>query len=437
MESKINTVNLANYFTSKRQVASIEAQLQDIVQWLSQKNWHKDIKWIKRRGKRNTTPKVQWGRIGLNFAEWNPGLFAGFIIDGSDHKVKPLDPKKGPDMCIIIDINPKIYTDYHTKKHYQDFKEKLKDIASKGDWIFYDHLADKPKNRWHPLYLRVSLCAVIAGTASFEEQCEKIYDMFSNAVGEITASAAYHDLKNELKGISPTVEIFDDDYDDDIKAAIVKICLLKRFKEIVSDDDMHNINSLLAADSEKNELEDGFKLFLYLLKYLKNEENECIENLKAPFELCIKLLENDSCPMQIIDDLLQDDECKAVINAVTIAEAIDAFAFMNKEQVFGSKGKSDDQIDCIDPSWRPILEIAPQIMNEFRTGGKFKSRIRKKLKSMKNAIGFYANDDEAGVRISSTARAVFKKDSLHIRSLSSDKSLEISLHELDNVKYCE
>ena len=39
----------------------------------------------------------KWGRTGIEFFKtWRPGIFAGVILDPSDHGLKPLDPALGP-----------------------------------------------------------------------------------------------------------------------------------------------------------------------------------------------------------------------------------------------------------------------------------------------------------------------------------------------------
>lgn len=128
------------------------------------------------------SPKVQDGRIGLDLVHsWVPGVFLGVLLDGTDHKVSPSDPDKGPDMCLILSLEnaPERQRErnaFLTSPGYLAARERLaKDTSHAYD--IHDHLLEHPDpNPWHILHVRKPLLDVMAMATSLEQQRERFYE---------------------------------------------------------------------------------------------------------------------------------------------------------------------------------------------------------------------------------------------------------------------
>jgi hypothetical protein len=109
-----------------------------------------------------------WGRfgVGLGSPSWLPGVFAGWLLDGTDHRLDLLEPERGPDLAIILDIqrrpvpNARMLGDeIAATDEYGKLCSRLQQFA--GGFRFEDHLSQSTvPNRWHPLNLRVPLASI-------------------------------------------------------------------------------------------------------------------------------------------------------------------------------------------------------------------------------------------------------------------------------------
>lgn len=169
-------------------VLNLENQLNDIFKRLEPIDYKSLCPGIEKIGKTfsPTFNRKKWGRVGIDmFKEWDMGLFVGVILDHKDHKLKPLNPEKGPDFVVLLE------SDY--SKHEKDEKKKqiLSEIYNKntgspeycrlcsklscdsGRFDFITGISDSP---WRIAVLRISLYDVLYGNYSKDEQIQAIQD---------------------------------------------------------------------------------------------------------------------------------------------------------------------------------------------------------------------------------------------------------------------
>jgi len=97
-------------------------------------------------------------------------LFAGVILDGTDHALKPLDETKGPDFVVLLDIQKnvqKIYEEALDSYWLKDIREQLVNVS---DW----DVIQKPQNKYRLLIIRKPLFDILDGNDSIESQTESI-----------------------------------------------------------------------------------------------------------------------------------------------------------------------------------------------------------------------------------------------------------------------
>ncbi len=120
---------------------------------------------------------IRWGRLGIDFhAKW-PGVFAGVILNPSDHGLYPIDMENGPDFCIFVD------SDYSKKDEEKRSQyEKIithpyilerKRVLSEDSGV-YEFLPGLDKSPWRILVLRRPLIEVLKGAYSKNEQYNAI-----------------------------------------------------------------------------------------------------------------------------------------------------------------------------------------------------------------------------------------------------------------------
>lgn len=132
----------------------------------------KDIEFKKREGTE--------GRIGIRFNPWSPGVYAGVLVDGSDHEVKMTDRDLGPDLIVVLDVGSdgvpgKSRREFLQSDLYSSLATRLKEKEEGRAWKVTDtHGRSKKGNPWHPLVLQRPLAKVIRGANSLEEQLESV-----------------------------------------------------------------------------------------------------------------------------------------------------------------------------------------------------------------------------------------------------------------------
>ena len=165
----------------------LEGPLKNLLKLAYEKNksWLSFIESVEGTEKRfDEVKEDRWGRYGIQLISldslgWNPGIFVGVLLDGSDHYTKPLNKHRGPDFCLIFSMAEKFHGEYPSCPHYLALVDAVeKRVAKLGDgWCFYDQLNDPSKtsrNKWHPLHIRKPLLDVLAGTKTADDQVEKI-----------------------------------------------------------------------------------------------------------------------------------------------------------------------------------------------------------------------------------------------------------------------
>lgn len=102
----------------------------------------------------------RWGRIGLMF-NWDPGLFMGFLMDGSDHQLDLLKPELGPDVMMCLDAGDQYRPQFADSKLFRNKIDELREVGS----VRSDVRVEGPyelKNRYRQLVIRVPLATVVA-----------------------------------------------------------------------------------------------------------------------------------------------------------------------------------------------------------------------------------------------------------------------------------
>ena len=127
---------------------------------------------------RQRKPRVE-GRCGLyllgdgNSGSWNPGLFVGVMLDGSDHGPPSVDNEQGfgPEACVVVDVHRNHHGRYRNSDGYERLVETLArlwpDDAEPDHWRC--HLGTNP---WHPVLVRKPLTAVFGPAATGDDQVQ-------------------------------------------------------------------------------------------------------------------------------------------------------------------------------------------------------------------------------------------------------------------------
>lgn len=162
---------ILSYLPAQSLVPTLKALMQRAItkDWLQKGSWSE--------GELNEVRDDRCGRLGISLfglsnSDWYPGVFVGFMLDGSDHRAKPLDNSKGPDFTVIISFGSQLHDSYRNFPEYKALIKRLSNAFSK-DLNFYHHLEDDgvdSKNLWHPIHIRCSMLDVFRGTKTSEEQ---------------------------------------------------------------------------------------------------------------------------------------------------------------------------------------------------------------------------------------------------------------------------
>lgn len=132
----------------------------------------------------------RWGRKGIEFfSTWEPGIFAGVIMDGQDHKLEPLDKENGPDFVVILEYdfnkNDKQLmakrNQYIGSSNFLELKRRI-EADPKG----FDYIDGLEKSPWRVIVLRKPLMEIFAGTESTEEQVNALRDSIFEGIELLT-----------------------------------------------------------------------------------------------------------------------------------------------------------------------------------------------------------------------------------------------------------
>lgn len=137
------------------------------------------------------------GRLGVDLLPgWRPGIFLGVILDGTDHRVKPSEPLKGPDFSLVLSYTrdegapPRdLYLD---SPEFKDLQRRLASDARGWDY------ADTREHPWHPIHLRRPLLDVFRGTLDFDGQVEQFIACGREAIEVLLAGGELEALRARL-----------------------------------------------------------------------------------------------------------------------------------------------------------------------------------------------------------------------------------------------
>lgn len=205
----LNPLAIAYY----NDVKNIDKQLYEMVCRCQHSAWplcqsiNRDV--LYRHPPRNKTARGRcdaYGRIGLEFSYtdpdseesgWTPGVFCGFVIDGSDHEVLDL-LIDGPIAVCIVSVNPKLQPQLKSNGCYDLLVSELMEALPK-DW----HLSDRTKvgkkfNPWHPLIIYRSLASFLGDASTLDQQTATYLEQMSEMQNLLASSKAFADFCIEM-----------------------------------------------------------------------------------------------------------------------------------------------------------------------------------------------------------------------------------------------
>ena len=156
-----------------------------IVEQLSTCNWRSVPDYFTKNEKPRVRHRVgqhpyknqNWGRTGIEFGDWYPGIFMGFLLEPSKHHMDPL-PENTGELIFMIEV----HDDY--KKYFGMIKDCLIKKGLNG-YVknFRDELPetkiygprDNPEDPWRQLVIRERLANMIQGKETVQEQVDVIY----------------------------------------------------------------------------------------------------------------------------------------------------------------------------------------------------------------------------------------------------------------------
>jgi hypothetical protein len=186
-----------------QEAIELRSQLESLVGRVSQYPWSMNTGYSSEVKNKEGVVGIQFGRInsiGSDKTAWKPGVFIGFVLDGSDHKIRKRQID-GLNMCLNISISKKFHDQYATWPEYKQFvKELAVEVSeSKKNWILYNHCEEtNPFNAWHPLYLEYPMLDLFKGTSESKEQEERFIGMAEEALKMLASCPAFTSLEKKL-----------------------------------------------------------------------------------------------------------------------------------------------------------------------------------------------------------------------------------------------
>ncbi len=160
----------------------LEYKLNGIFSQLECYDWEMECMDIRSFSKAGYNPKFtkrRWGRVGIDFFDsWNPGLFAGVLMDTADHKLQPANVKKGPDFVIFMESDygkseekSAVYRSVIESEKYKKLVQKLS--TDSGSFEFFPGIKESP---WRVTVLRKPLYDILYNKYTREEQYQAMKD---------------------------------------------------------------------------------------------------------------------------------------------------------------------------------------------------------------------------------------------------------------------
>ncbi len=186
-----------------QEAIELRSQLESLIGRVSQYPWPMNTGYSSEVKNKEGVIGIQFGRIsstGSGKAAWKPGVFIGFVLDGSDHKIRKRQIG-GLNMCLNMSISEKFHDQYATWPEYKQLVEELavEVSESKQDWTLYNHREEtSPFNAWHPLYLEYPVLDLFKGTSESKEQEERFISMAEEALKMLASCPAFARLEKKL-----------------------------------------------------------------------------------------------------------------------------------------------------------------------------------------------------------------------------------------------
>jgi len=179
----VNMDNILGYFPGME----LESKLDVLFERVLEVDWRAQCSYPGAFQKDTYAPvynRKRWGRKGIDFFNpWKPGIFAGFLMDGTDHALQPLDAAKGPDFVVFLEHSYK-------KKESELMEERSRFIKSPNfvelnRRLFqnsgtFDYLPGIEKSPWRLIVLRKPMKEIFNDTSTLEEQ----FNALRNAISE-------------------------------------------------------------------------------------------------------------------------------------------------------------------------------------------------------------------------------------------------------------
>jgi hypothetical protein len=160
----------------------VPGQCLKIIQRLADEEWPWDFLPGMVRAQRQPQG-LRWGRVVLEFGsgDWHPGVAAGFLLDGSDHRLDLCDKERGFDLMFLIEARPP-----GTNIKGPAIQSKAGSLRKRfSDVTVTDQ--NEAKSRWRKLVVRKPLANVIHALGSEDAQVQAIYRQFEEWCTEIFA----------------------------------------------------------------------------------------------------------------------------------------------------------------------------------------------------------------------------------------------------------
>lgn len=167
-----------SYIQQRDKVQKADDQLKNVFNELAGRKWDEEIPELKEfqidddypneYSPKRTGP--EWGRVGISFFKhWRPGVFAGVLYDGTDHKLQLSDETKGPDLVVILDVGNDIKKKLDSFEWTINMKTRLR-----KDHAPFKEFVDAPKSGWRLAVLQTPLYDIIKDASTLAEQEERI-----------------------------------------------------------------------------------------------------------------------------------------------------------------------------------------------------------------------------------------------------------------------
>lgn len=200
----ISHVSIKYYYAT----SELKQNISNLIKRVEHEDWSLHIKKdyeLFVENKKGSVYGEGWGKIGINLLNsWTPKIFVGIVLDGNDYVTGPINPSKGPDFCLILAFDPKLYDQYRLNANYLEMvnilSTKVKNLGN--GWQLYNHLEDnkiKNKNKHYPLHIRKSMLDVFVGTLTMEEQAQIFYETANNLIQIVTEEECFWKLRDDYK----------------------------------------------------------------------------------------------------------------------------------------------------------------------------------------------------------------------------------------------